>query len=170
MSLAQTLSNPQSNPQSNPSLLLDWNIPHKYYTLVYQSNPHWPWSLPLLYPSHPRDTNTTTNGISTRLLSDTSTYAHQQRIGIAQETPSLSPLHDHQPNMTNLGNYLLSRKRIGFFSSYFYRHPVGRLLGEVIVRLAADTYVDITNSFSCTLLHCLTATHNHTSHSAIISI
>ena len=153
MSLAQTLS----NPQSNPSWLLDWSIPHKYYTLVYQSNPHWPWSLPLPHPPHPRDddnnnTNTTTKGISAHLDSDSPTRIHQERIGTAQEIPPLSPLHDHQPNMTNLGNHLLSRKKIGFFSSYFYRHPVGRLLGEVIARLAADTYVDITNSLTTTNL------------------
>ena len=81
-------------------------------------------------------------------VDDTSTHPHRNVGGDSSETqtaketlaaPASAPTHHHQPNHTN--PLTQTRKKIGFFSSFFYRHPVGQLLGEVIGRLATDKYV-----------------------------
>ena len=162
-SLAQTLSNSQSNYQSDSqsngqgSFIQDWSIPHKYYTLVYQSNPHWPWSLPLPHLELPHHHNREADNMGVGMtvgvddnmgVDDTSTHPHRNVGGDSSETqtaketlaaPASAPTHHHQPNHTN--PLIQTRKKIGFFSFFFYRHPVGRLLGEVIGRLATDKYV-----------------------------
>jgi len=94
----------------------NWEIPHLIYTIARGASPSWAWE---------EDQNGRAEG-STSVAKVSLGPGNGQHIGEGQEQEA--------------GDRLADRVRVGFLSSHFFEHSVGRLLTSVICGLDEDVF------------------------------
>lgn len=136
----------------NPLLFLpalqDWFIPSLYQRLIRLTNPSWPWAFNR-NTSGSGGSGSSGNGASYRSSSNSSNSSsssssnssgNEIRNSDVKQRTRLDSYGSkacirHQKRIKNRTNADYTRVKIGFFSTFFFRHSVGKLLGSVIAKV-----------------------------------